>query len=303
MPNSVNGLRNIDFGVSDLKAAAKFYTEIWNLTPVAEGKGALYLRGTGPEHHILGLHQRDKGELLRVTLSAPGEGEVDAIHAAISNVGLREVETPAPIREPGGGYGFSFHDPEGRTIRIIAGGLRHSDTADVQDRPRKLSHCVLNSTDRDNSVAFYCKNLGFKLSDSTMAMSFIRANRDHHCIALVKSSVCTLHHVAFEMPSLESVMRGGGRLRDNGHPIEWGVGRHGPGANVFSYFLGPDGMVIEYTAEVEQVDDTYPTGTPDKWTWPKGRNDRWGINDGPSKAMHEAEKRTAFAPGIFHPAA
>src|ERR1019366_3714552 len=103
MPNSVNGLRNIDFGVSDLKAAAKFYTEIWNLTPVAEGKGALYLRGTGPEHHILGLHQRDKGELLRVTLSAPGEGDVDALHAAVLGAGLREVEAPAPSREPGGG--------------------------------------------------------------------------------------------------------------------------------------------------------------------------------------------------------
>lgn len=303
MPNSVNGVKSLDFGVTDLKAATKFYTEIWNLTPVAEGRSSVYFRGTGPEHHILGLHQRDKGELLRVNLSAPGEGEVDAIHAAIRQAGLPNVEAPAAIAEPGGGYGFAFQDPEGRTIRVIAGGLHHGDTADKSDRPRKISHCVLNSTDRDGSVDFYCKVLGFKLSDRTMGMSFLRANRDHHCIALVKSTVCTLHHVAFEMPTLDDVMRGGGRLRDNGYPIEWGVGRHGPGANVFSYFLGPDEMVIEYTAEVEQVDDTYPTGTPEKWTWPKGRNDRWGVNDGPSKRMHEAEKRTAFAQGIFHPAA
>ena len=39
--------------------------------------------------------------------------------------------------------------------------------------------------------------------------------------------------------------------------IEWGVGRHGPGNNVFAYFIGPVGIVVEYTAEVLQVDDSY----------------------------------------------
>jgi len=302
MPNSVNGLRSIDFGVTDVKAAAKFYTEIWGLRPVADGKGSIFLRGTGPEHHILGLHQRDKGELLRVNLSAPNEADVDAIYGVIRQTNLREVEKPGPITEPGGGYGFAFQDPEGRTMRVIAGVETHADTADNIDRPRKLSHCVLNSNDRDAGVEFYCKNLGFKLTDRTGGMSFIRANSDHHCVALVKGHAATLHHVAFEMPSLDAVMRGGGRMRDNGYPIEWGVGRHGPGNNVFSYFVGPDEMIIEYTAEVDQVDDTYPVGDPEKWTWPKGRNDRWGINDGPSVRMREAEKHVAFAPDIFHPA-
>ena len=27
-------------------------------------------------------------------------------------------------------------------------------------------------------------------------------------------------------------------LRDAGYPIEWGVGRHGPGNNAFAYFIG-----------------------------------------------------------------
>ncbi len=302
MTSSVNGLLSVDFGVTDLKAAAAFYTDVWHLTPVADGKDALYFRGTGPKHHILGLHKRDKGELLRVNLSAQDEADVDALHAAVVKSGVSTVEQPAAITEPGGGYGFAFRDPEGRNMRIIAGGLRHADRADKPDHPRKISHCVLNSVDRDVAVDFYRNTLGFKLSDRTGIMSFIRADRDHHCIALVKSTVTTLHHVAFEMPSLDDVMRGGGRMRDNGYPIEWGVGRHGPGNNVFSYFLGPDGMVIEYTAEVDQVDDSYPTGDPEKWAWPKGRNDRWGVNDGPSKRMAEAEKRITFPADIFHPA-
>jgi len=44
-------------------------------------------------------------------------------------------------------------------------------------------------------------------------------------------------------------MRGSGRMIDAGFPIAWGVGRHGPGDNVFSYFIDPVGTVIEYTAD------------------------------------------------------
>ncbi len=55
-----------------------------------------------------------------------------------------------------------------------------------------------------------------------------------------------------------SVMRGGGRMKDAGYPIQWGPGRHGPGNNLFNYFIDPFGVVIEYTAEVEQVDEQLP---------------------------------------------
>ena len=71
MAHRVDGIRSVDFGVTDLKAAERFYTEVWNLKPVASSKGSVYLRGTGYEHHILGLHQRNQGQLLRINLSAP----------------------------------------------------------------------------------------------------------------------------------------------------------------------------------------------------------------------------------------
>ena len=57
-------------------------------------------------------------------------------------------------------------------------------------------------------------------------------------------------------------MRASGRMIDAGYPIAWGVGRHGPGDNVFAYFIDPVGFVIEYTAEVLQVDDTTGCGVP-----------------------------------------
>ena len=98
----------------------------------------------------------------------------------------------------------------------------------------------------------------------------------------------TLNHIAFEMPDLDSVMRGAGRLRDDGRAIEWGPGRHGPGNNVFCYFLGPEDMPLEYTAEMQQIDDRYRPGTPEDWTWLPGRLDHWGISAGPSERIEAA---------------
>lgn len=70
---------------------------------------------------------------------------------------------------------------------------------------------------------------------------------------------------------LDSLMRGVGRMIDHGYQIGWGVGRHGPGDNIFAYFVDPFGFVIEYTAEVLQVDDSYQPRGPGDWKWPPGR--------------------------------
>ena len=47
-----------------------------------------------------------------------------------------------------------------------------------------------------------------------------------------------LNHVASEMPDLDAVMRGIGWMRDHGHPVEWGPGRHGAGNNASALFAG-----------------------------------------------------------------
>jgi catechol 2,3-dioxygenase len=90
-------------------------------------------------------------------------------------------------------------------------------------------------------------------------------------------------------------MRGAGRMVDNGHPIGWGVGRHGPGDNIFAYFVDPTGFVIEYTAEVLQVDDTYRVGGPGDWTWPPGRTDHWGIAPPKPESVKRAQLAIRFA--------
>lgn len=298
---AVTALRSVEIGAPDIEASTKFFTESWALSPVTASNGSAYLRGTGAHHHIVALHQRPTAELVRVNLGAPDRAAVDGLHARVSAAGISDIEAPAEITRPGGGYGFGFKDPAGRNLGIVAGAADHADSADVADRPRKLSHVVFNSSEGDGSIEFFTDVLGFKLSDRTGMLAFLRCNADHHSIAFAFSGGATLHHIAFEMPDLDSVMRGAGRMRDAGWEIDWGVGRHGPGNNVFSYFVGPDDMVVEYTAEVQQVDDSYPTGGPDDWGFGPGRTDQWGVTDPPSGRIKAAHGKLGFAEQLAVP--
>jgi hypothetical protein len=95
--------------------------------------------------------------------------------------------------------------------------------------------------------------------------------------------------VAYELPNIDGLMRGTGRLKQNGYDIGWGVGRHGPGSNVFSYFIEPNGFVAEYTTELDQLDDaTHVPQGPDYWNKVVPGPDRWGTAGAPTNRMRAA---------------
>jgi catechol 2,3-dioxygenase len=70
---------------------------------------------------------------------------------------------------------------------------------------------------------------------------------------------------------------------------------------VFAYFVSPDDFVIEYTAEIEQVDDGYQVGQPAQWAYPPGHSDLWGATSPPSERMKSAQNKIRFADGLFRP--
>jgi len=285
----VTGLNCIELGVPNIPESANFYTEIWGLEQIAQLGSSVYLRGTGPRHHVLALHPRARTELLNINLTAPDRDAVDSLHTKILASGGADVGTPGPIREPGGGYGFGFRDPEGRALRIIAEGALHDQATDSPDRPRNVAHVGLRSAGSGRTLAFYIEVLGFKLSDRTPDMSFVRCGSDHHAIVFVDSSACTLDHVAFEMPDIDSVMRGVSRLRSRGYALEWGVGRHRVAKSVFAYFVAPESTVVEYACDMEQVNDGRRVSSPDEWS--PACADLWGTGGQPSERLLTASQR------------
>lgn len=294
----IQGLRSVALYVPDLARAEAFYTQTWHLEVAHRGDNVLYLRGSGSDAYLLALHQGGEVPQVRqVTLRARSPEALEAVRANVLQAGGTILAEPHELtRDPAGGTGLKFRDPHGRTFQVVHGDAQRPETAPVKDRPIRLTHVVLNSHAVDETQAFLQQVLGFRLSDRTGIMAFMNCDRDHHTIAIGISDNDALNHIAFLMPDFESVMRGGGRMRDAGFPIQWGPGRHGPGNNLFNYFIDPFGIVIEYTAEVEQVDESYEAHGPDYWKWPPGRVDQWGISPPPAAVLKEAQRRVFFAP-------
>ncbi len=128
---------------------------------------------------------------------------------------------------------------------------------------RKLGHVVLQVSDLECSVIFYTQVLGFKVSDvypedmQPGGFAFLRCNADHHCLALVgaapgQSTHAELHHMAFEVATLEEVFRVRDRLRERKVPLSF-EGRRRAGCQISVEFQDPDGHCIEIYWGIDQV--------------------------------------------------
>jgi catechol 2,3-dioxygenase len=191
--------------------------------------------------------------------------------------------------DPAGGWVCAIVDPQGRRFRFVAGDRQFPERKPQPDQPVGLTHVNLNTSNIEAAADFFVRGLGMTVTDRTDHHNFLRCNSDHHSVVLANTKTNTINHIAFLMPDLESVMRRSGILRDHGHEIGWGVGRHGPGNNVFSYFESPLGFVVEVTAEVLQVDDAYQVKGPQDWAWPPGRTDHWGVTRPPTASLRAAQ--------------
>jgi catechol 2,3-dioxygenase-like lactoylglutathione lyase family enzyme len=127
-------------------------------------------------------------------------------------------------------------------------------------RPRGIAHVVLNCADEPTARAFYIKRLGFVVTDSFSGTgAFLRtATSDlHHAMFTVKKPANGFNHAAFYVTDFHEVVLGGRQMTRAGWKSYWGPGRHRLGSNYFWYFQAPLGGNLEYTCDVDQVDENW----------------------------------------------
>jgi catechol 2,3-dioxygenase-like lactoylglutathione lyase family enzyme len=270
-------LRSVELQMPGRAVAAEFLKAPWGLLDAGTRGETTYLRGTAPLQYVIAVTEGPVRAVLSATLIGTRK-EVEAVWERVRKAGLKHGPWIDEFDEPGRGTGFHVAGPEGEPYRFVA-ERDPPPTALPTDsaRPIRVAHVVFNTQNREAATSALTDTLGFKLSDRTRVMNFLRCDELHHVVAYADSKRASLNHIAFEMQDTDAVMRGMGRLKDAGFGSVWGPGRHGPGNNVFSYFVAPFGACIEYTAEIQRVDDSYKTGTPESWQWPPGRTDHWGI--------------------------
>jgi catechol 2,3-dioxygenase-like lactoylglutathione lyase family enzyme len=294
----ITHLRHVDLAVPDHARQLEFYTNTWGLTAEHSDTGLTFLAAEGsPEQYVVRLRQAAEKRIDLIAFGAATAADVDALAGRLATDGVQLISEPGSLQTPGGGYGFRFFDNEGRTVEISSDVAvrQHRRIEEGESIPVRLSHVVINSVDPEATRAFYEKHLGFALSDTLMhphmgkMMWFLRVNSWHHSLAIARCPHPSLHHASFELRGLDEYMRGTGRALRAGVEKIWGPGRHMAGNNTFSYFLDPSGNTMEYTTELETIDED--TWHPHLYDFSNPEvADQWGT----ANAMNEFVAKRSF---------
>lgn len=176
------------------------------------------------------------------------------------------------VDETGYGLGLAVaaaHEPAVDADRVnsygTVGRWNQPRPAPGPVRPLRLCHVAWNipKAGRERAVAFYVDRLGFRITDDVKPMgTFMQAEGDtdqHTMLLCHRPDRAGINHTAYEVRNFDEVVLGGNQMIERGWREARRLGRHTVGSNVFRFVHAPCGGRVEYAADMDRVDDSYPT--------------------------------------------
>jgi catechol 2,3-dioxygenase-like lactoylglutathione lyase family enzyme len=203
----------------------------------------------------IALEQGRARSLKRISFEVGGDADFPDMARKLAAEGVEgKVRSDAT---PGIGKVLAFDDPKGTTIELFTQwsylGAHHQV---LGAGPLKLGHIAYAVADPKAMADFYCRVLGFRVSDWVEDyFVFLRCNPDHHTINFVRGAQTRMHHIAFEMKDFAHIQDACELLALRRMPINWGPVRHGPGHNVAIYHRNCDDQNVEFYIELDQMKD------------------------------------------------
>jgi catechol 2,3-dioxygenase-like lactoylglutathione lyase family enzyme len=242
------------FETPDLEKAIAYYTDVNGLVLSARDNRRAWLASkTGLL--TIALEHGAEQKLRRLSFEVSPIADFADMAKRLSADGVRgELRSDAV---PGIGKVLAFDDPKGTTIELFTEwkplGSHHQV---LGAGPLKLGHIACVVEDPKAMAEFYCRVLGFRVSDWIEDyFVFLRCNPDHHTINFVRGPKTEMHHIAFEMKDFAHIQNACELLALRKMPINWGPVRHGPGHNVAIYHRNADDQRVEFYIELDQMKD------------------------------------------------
>lgn len=271
---AVHSIDHFAIIVHDLDQAGKFYSEFG--LDVIDAGNYLTIRAFC-DSHIWGYVYKGARKRLHHLSFSCYEQDFQLLQAQVSAAGGEPVPAPSVADAAG----FWFRDRDGNVAQIKVGPKVMPDqkstaaavpvgagergfvvqAGDGGGRPRRLAHALLFTPDVRAAVSFYQQALGLRVADrggDVIAFTYAPHGCDHHLLAFALSSAPGLHHVAWDMSSVNDVGLAAERMKRLGHDQGWGLGRHVQGSNYFYYVRDPWGGFCEYTCDIDYI----PAGAP-----------------------------------------
>ena len=188
-------------------------------------------------------------------------------HSVVIDVGSPHALTPSQQR--------AFNGPGEQTRSNARADAVVNQTPPP---PRRVGHVVLATPHFMESIDFYVKGLGFKVSDGMFKgmLTFMRIESDHHNLLIQPGPTSYLNHYAIEVDDIDAVGQfGRAVLAESPDSDVVGMGRHNLGSNVFWYLRDPAGNMFEFFSDMDQIVDDE--------LWDRvHRRDDWDGADGPA---------------------
>jgi catechol 2,3-dioxygenase-like lactoylglutathione lyase family enzyme len=186
-------------------------------------------------------------------------------------------------------HALAFRDPDGHCVVFASADVVDAsgiDTDVLQAAsnakalpPAITQHLGIRTPNIDAMATFYSEVLGFVVSDRVhddqgqLKACFLRTSELHHALALFGAPVSCFDHQSFEAPDWEGLKHWADHMGDLRQEIVWGVGRHGPGNDVFFMVRDPDGNLAEISSEIEVCTPDRPMGI---WKHEERTLNLWG---------------------------
>jgi catechol 2,3-dioxygenase-like lactoylglutathione lyase family enzyme len=276
----VRDIAHVRIRVPDLDRMETYLTD-FGLVRADRSDGALYMRGTDPNHHC---HITERGEVGMLGLAFFADSADDLREIATSP----DASPVESVKEPGGGSRVVLTDPNGFKVEIVHGWepvkalpTRKSEWNFGEQRQRqgvlrlqpgpsqvkRLGHVVIEVPDVTGTAKWYSDHFGLLASDigyvddpEKPITLFMRCDRgeeyvDHHSFLPIQSMTGKpgYHHAAFEVHDVNDVFLGHEYLKTKSYEHDAGIGRHILGSQVFDYWKGPWGFVTEHWTDGDLV--------------------------------------------------
>lgn len=274
----VSQLGYLIFEVSDLAAWEAFATGVLGMVVARRASdGSLALRHDGHAQRIV-LRQGPADDLAVLGWEAADGAALDAIAARLTAAGVTVTPgSAADATERRVQRLVRFSDAGGIPCELVCGAELASEPFVSPVVPGGfvadelgLGHAVISARSQAESLDFYTRLLGFRLSDQIVTnihgyavdIVFLHANRRHHSIAFGNAQRRRMHHFMIEARDMDEVGLAFDRAVKAGVPIMQTIGRH-PNDRMLSFYAKtPSGFQFEFGWGGREVDDaTWPQGT------------------------------------------
>jgi catechol 2,3-dioxygenase-like lactoylglutathione lyase family enzyme len=238
----------------DIERTLDHFTRIIGLSVAAREKNRVILATKSGLESIV-LERGSEAGAPRLSLQITPGSDPGEVVSRLQKAGVKS-ERQSDIT-PGIKEAVVFTDPKGTVIEVFS----DFDFAPRDDNfngvmPLKLGHVAYTCPDVQSIVKFYCDVLGFRVSDwRGDFFAFLRCSRDHHTVNFLRDQKTGIHHIAFEVRDWTDVKRASDFLAQSNVHLTWGPLRHIIGHNIAIYHKNPDGVVIEFYCELDQMYD------------------------------------------------